>query len=87
MAKVWKIIERGDYSITISSCDFTPCKTRILPNPNDSFIKKYGKHSMSLFRKCFELMAKDVLHTPEIVVLYFEDKVPNLAEEGMEVIY
>lgn len=87
MTKVWEIVEVEDYSMTLSSTEVEDNGYWCLPNPDDAFIAKYGRMEISQFRSRFELKVKECLHNPETVILYFEDKVPEWAEEGKKVIY
>jgi hypothetical protein len=51
------------------------------------FISKHGRYDYGIFVKKYSLEPKEFLHTPETLILYFTDKVPEWAEVGMEVIY
>ena len=86
--KVWKIIEVGDYSLVLCSIEPTPHEIyTLLPNPTEDFISKHGRYDYGIFVKKYSLEPKEFLHTPETLILYFTDKVPEWAEVGMEVIY
>ena len=86
--KVWKIIEVGDYSLVLCSTEPIPAEIyTLLPNPTEDFILKHGRYDYGIFVKKYSLEPKEFLHTPETLILYFTNKVPEWAEVGMEVIY
>ena len=83
--RIWKIEEIGECSLELVSDNF-PVGKLLLPQPNQSFANKYGYCNYTTFKKQFGTEVKEVLHTPETVVIYFEDKIPYWVEKGMEVI-
>lgn len=85
--RVWRIEEVGDYSLLLSSAEEPPNKGSVLfPNATDSFVAEYGRYPYNKFLHKFSVIPKEVLHTPEQLVVYFQDKVPNWAKVGMEVV-
>lgn len=88
LPRVWKIEEVGDYSLLLSSdIPLDVKKTFILPNPTEDFIKEHGKTTYSTFTRYYETKIKEILHTPETLVVYFENKTPSWAKVGGEVIF
>ena len=85
--RLWKIEEIGEHSMILSF--IFPLSTRkiLLPNPNKDFQKEYGNMSYTKFEAAFGISIAETVHTPETVVVYFKDKVPDWAKVGMEVIY
>jgi len=85
--RVWKIEEIGEHSIILSF--ILPLSNRkiLLPNPDANFRKKYGIMSYMKFEAAFGIPVAEDVHTPETVVVYFKDKVPDWLKVGMEVIY
>lgn len=87
--RIWKIEEIGDCSLILSSTAYylNIKKTYILSNPTDSFIEEHGKHNYYDFNIKYGAKIKELLHTPETLVVYFENKTPSWAKVGGEVIF
>lgn len=79
--KVWKIEEVGDCSIVLISSRNHFGTSIITPNPNMCDLSDYYKNEENILTKI-----KECIHTPETLVVYFEDKVPFWAKVGMEVL-
>lgn len=85
--EIWTIEEINDYSLTLSkSTEFSEKKTILVPNPTREFINKYCKMEYPELIKNFSIKPKKTLHTPEILIAYFDDKVPEWAKTGMKIL-
>lgn len=85
--EIWTIEEINDYSLTLSkSTEFSEKETILVPNPTREFINRYCKMEYPELIKNFSIKPKKTLHTPEILIAYFDDKVPEWAKTGMKIL-
>lgn len=85
--EIWTIEEINDYSITLSkSTEFSEKEVIFAPNPDREFINRYCKMEYPDFIKNFAIKPKKTLHTPEMMIVYCDDKVPSWAKTGMKIL-
>jgi hypothetical protein len=85
--EIWTIEEINDYSLTLSkSTEFSEKEAILVPNPTREFINRYCKMEYPELIKNFSIKPKKTLHTPEILIAYFDDKVPEWAKTGMKIL-